>query len=237
MTGDPPLKYWAFISYSHRDRRWADWLHKRMETYRVPRQIVGGAVPTRVFPVFRDRDELSSAADLTGKVVTALGDSRNLVVICSPEAVRSRWVNEEIRHFLRLGRQDRVFAFIVAGHPEAGDCFPPALTEQGTEPVAADARDVGDGKKNAFLKLMAGVLGVEFDKLRRREYERQLRTRTIWTTALIVLAAILGTLSLYANWQRLVAIERQKIATSRMLATEALGQMRTESRSIAPVRH
>ena len=227
VTGDLPPKYWAFISYSHRDRKWADWLHKRMETYRVPRQIVGGDVPARVFPVFRDRDELSSAADLSGKVVAALGESRNLVVICSPNAAPSRWVNEEIRHFLHLGRADRVFAFIVAGQPEAGDCFPPALTEHGVEPIAADARDVGDGKKNAFLKLMAGVLGVEFDKLRRREYERQLRTRTVWTGALIVLAVVLGALSLYANSQRLVAIERQKVAMSRLLATEALGQMGT----------
>ena len=62
-------KYFAFISYSHRDERWAKWLHKKLETYRPPRRLVGrktsfGTVPARIPPVFRDRDELASAVDL-----------------------------------------------------------------------------------------------------------------------------------------------------------------------------
>jgi len=227
VPSEPAPKYWAFISYSHHDRRWAEWLHKRMETYRVPRLIVGGGVPPRAFPVFRDRDELPSASDLTGKVVASLADSRSLVVICSPAAARSRWVNEEIRQFQKLGRGDQIFALLVDGEPLAGDCFPAALTEQRAEPIAADARDTGDGKKNAFLKVMAGVLRVEFDQLRRRDHERQLRTRTAWTAVLLVLAVVLSGLALYANQQRLVAIERQKVAVSRQLATEALGQLGT----------
>jgi WD40 repeat protein len=227
VTGEQPPKYWAFISYSHRDRKWAEWLHRRMETYRVPGKLVGEGVPARAFPVFRDRDELSSASDLTGKVVSALGDSRTLVVLCSPDAARSRWVNEEIRQFQQLGGADRTFAFIIAGEPVGGECFPPALTELRAEPIAADARDGGDGRKNAFLKLMAGVLNVGYDQLRRRDYERQLRVRTIWTGLLLVLAGVLAGLTLYANRQRLVAIERQKIAVSRQLSAEALSQMGT----------
>ena len=35
------MKYWAFLSYSHTDRKWGDWLHKALETYRVPRRLVG----------------------------------------------------------------------------------------------------------------------------------------------------------------------------------------------------
>ena len=41
MTGE--FKYWAFISYSHQDKAWGDWLHKALETYRVPKRIVGRA--------------------------------------------------------------------------------------------------------------------------------------------------------------------------------------------------
>ena len=58
----PEYKYWAFISYSHQDEKWAAWLHKGLETYRVPQRLVGREerdfpVPKKIFPVFRDREE------------------------------------------------------------------------------------------------------------------------------------------------------------------------------------
>src|SRR5437016_6755700 len=83
------MKYWAFLSYSHADKKWGDWLHKALETYRVPRRLVGkesrdGKVPPRVFPIFRDREELPISADLGSNINEALQESRYLIVICSP---------------------------------------------------------------------------------------------------------------------------------------------------------
>ena len=73
-------KYWAFISYSHADEEWAKWLHKSLETYSIPGKLVGrstsGEVPKRLFPIFRDRDELPGASDLGGKLKEALTQSR-----------------------------------------------------------------------------------------------------------------------------------------------------------------
>ncbi|MBV8341695.1 MAG: toll/interleukin-1 receptor domain-containing protein, partial [Gammaproteobacteria bacterium] len=37
----PEFHYRAFLSYSHQDRGWANWLHKALETYRVPGRLVG----------------------------------------------------------------------------------------------------------------------------------------------------------------------------------------------------
>ena len=59
-------RYKAFISYSHQDEKWARWLQSSLERYRVPRRLVGkkgsrGAVPARIRPVFRDREELATA--------------------------------------------------------------------------------------------------------------------------------------------------------------------------------
>ncbi|HEY9282579.1 MAG TPA: toll/interleukin-1 receptor domain-containing protein [Pyrinomonadaceae bacterium] len=194
------FKYWAFISYSHRDEEWAQWLHKELETYRVPRRLVGrptplGPVPRRLFPVFRDREELPGSADLGGNISGALSRSRTLVVVCSPRAAASRWVNEEIKTFKALGREDRVLCLIVDGEPNATDfpasgeleCFPPALrfrvrgdgtlTEDRVEPIAADARKGKDGRENSKLKILAGLLGVGFDELRQREQQRVRRQR------------------------------------------------------------
>lgn len=211
-------KYWAFISYSHRDEEWARWLHKSLETYRVPKKIVGretrlGAVPRRIFPVFRDRDELPGAADLGGKLKNALRQSRYLIVICSPHSAKSQWVNEEVKTFKALGREDRVLCLIVGGEPfasskpgsELEECFPPAvryrvdergeLTDTGTEPIAADARRGKDGRANSKFKLLAGLLDIGYNELKQREKQRE-RARRLRLAAGIA-AAFMVTLLTY----------------------------------------
>lgn len=205
------FKYWAFISYSHADEEWAKWLHKSIETYRVPRKIVGretpnGRIPKRPFPIFRDRDELPGASDLGGKLQEALRRSRSLIVICSPKSAVSKWVNEEVKTYKALGHAGRVLCLMVDGEPNAApdsgllECFPPAVRFQVTpegevstepaEPIAADARPGKDGKTNALLKLLSGVMGVGYDELRRRERQRQ-RQRRMRFAALGVLALFL----------------------------------------------
>ncbi len=187
-------RYWAFISYSHRDADWAAWLHGALERFRVPGGL-GPEVPRRLLPVFRDREELPSAAALSAAIRAALARSRCLIVICSPDAARSRWVDEEIRAFKALGGAGPVLPLIVAGRPGispgpepvAEECFPPALrwevaadeslTGQRAEPLAADIH--ADGRADALLKLVAGTLGLGLDALRQRERRRQRRTRML----------------------------------------------------------
>jgi tetratricopeptide (TPR) repeat protein len=195
------FRYKAFISYSHKDRDWSAWLQRALENYRVPKRLVGnegefGPVPRRLAPVFRDREDLPSASDLSAKVKESLEFSETLIVICSPAAAQSRWVNEEIRQFKSLGREERVLALIVEGDPQSKDpdqqCFPPALTVSADgspcEPLAADARKWADGKLLAKLKIVAGVLGIRLDELRRRNMQR---SRRIWTFATVTSVAML----------------------------------------------
>ena len=59
-------RYRAFISYSHKDRAAGDRLFKRLDGYRPPRALRGretpfGPVPAKLYPVFRDREELASS--------------------------------------------------------------------------------------------------------------------------------------------------------------------------------
>ena len=154
-------KYRAFISYSHRDEKWATWLHKALETYRVPKYLVGketthGKVPDRLGKVFRDREELSSSHSLGTELTQALEESACQIVICSPNAAKSHWTNEEVKAYKRLGRENRIFCLIVDGEPyasgnpetEDNECFPHAvrfsagpdgeITSQPSEPIAAD---------------------------------------------------------------------------------------------------
>lgn len=201
------MRYRAFLSYSHADAAWARWLLRRLETYRVPSRLVGtqganGAIGARLGTFFRDREELPTAGDLGATIRGALTDSETLIVICSPAAAQSRWVNAEVEAFQASGRGDRVLCFVVGGIPGSADpaqqCFPPALVQpnaDGTlrEPLAADARREGDGRERAFLKLVAGLLGVGYDALVQREAQRrQRRWAAVAAASLAGMAIALG---------------------------------------------
>ena len=112
---DKNKKYFAFISYKSEDTEWATWIQHELEHYRLPSSFNGRTdVPQELRPVFRDIDELS-AGNLPEQIREALMDSQNLIVICSPEAAKSPWVNQEIETFISLGRTERIFPFIVEG--------------------------------------------------------------------------------------------------------------------------
>jgi len=217
------MRYRAFISYSHADEASARWLFKRLETYRVPPRLVGhagtdGPIQARLGAFFRDRDELTASSDLSGTIRAALADSAALIVICSPAAAASRWVNAEIAAFRASGRGAQIYAFVVAGEPgsgaDAGGCFPEALLVPGadgqpTEPLAADARKAGDGRERALLKLVAGLLGISFDALAQREAQRRQRKLALVTTASLAGMAIAIGLAVTAVVARNDAQRRQ----------------------------
>ncbi|WP_414828444.1 toll/interleukin-1 receptor domain-containing protein [Alteromonas sp. H39] len=133
-NASPDWRYRAFISYSHKDKAIALWLHRELERYRIPSKLVGtqttlGKVPQKLSPIFRDQDELPASGNLGQELHDALANSLCLIVICSPAAAQSRWVNEEIRQFKMIHGADNVLAFIVDGEPNSrpemtdAECF------------------------------------------------------------------------------------------------------------------
>ena len=212
MENESVPRYLAFISYSSKDRHEAVRLHRQLERFRIPRALVGRPgrdvpVPRSLFPIFRDRDELPLSADIGTSIEDALRASRYLIVLCSPDAAGSHWVNEEVRYFKSLGHDDRILAIILRGEPNASDhpaaaaaeCFPPALrhrvdaagqlTAERAEPIAGDLRPGGDGPRAVLLKAVAGIIGVGYNALARREL-----TRRRWQLAFLVLflSALIG---------------------------------------------
>src|SRR5579862_485294 len=247
---DAGCRYSAFISYAHEDERWAKWLQSALERYRVPRRLVGkhtafGILSRRLAPVFRDRSDLSAATDLGETITKALQASAHLVVIGSPAATASPWVNQEIAAFQRFGRGRRIFCVIVAGEPnatklagrEAEECFPPALRLPvdgtggvATEPIAADARPGGDGRSNVKLKILAGLLDVGFDVLKQREQRRRIRRLTLVTSLSLVMMLITTGLAISAYNARLAAEQRQREAET--LVDFMLGDLNDKLRQV-----
>jgi tetratricopeptide (TPR) repeat protein len=235
--GVPRLRtrFYAFLSYSHKDRELADWLHRELEHFRVPSALAGkltanGVVPRRLTPIFRDQHDLPAGDDLAVEIEAALAASQFLVVLCSPTAAKSRWTNLEIESFKRTRPEGCVLAAVVAGEPfasdmkgrEAEECFPPALrykydrrghqTSKRAEPLAADFRETGEGKRLAFLKLVAGMLGVGLDELVQRATTRRHRQLAYVAAASLAGMAVTSTLALTAIQARDAAREQRRQA-------------------------
>jgi tetratricopeptide (TPR) repeat protein len=228
-------RYYAFLSYSHRDKELADWLHRELEKFRVPNSLAGkltanGVVPKRLAPVFRDQQDLSAGGDLAQEIKAALAGSQFLIVLCSPTAATSRWTNQEIESFKRTRPEGCVLAAVVAGEPFASDvpghekeeCFPPALrykydrrghqTAKRAEPLAADFRESGEGQRVAFLKLVAGMLGVGLDELVQRDTTRRHRRMAWLAAASLGGMAVTSTLAVTAFQARNEAREQRREA-------------------------
>jgi len=228
-------RYYAFLSYSHKDKELADWLHRELEKFRVPSSLAGkltanGVVPRRLTPIFRDQHDLSAGDDLAVEIEAALAASQFLVVLCSPTAAKSHWTNLEIESFKRTRPEGCVLAAVVAGEPFASDipgredeeCFPPALrykydrrghrTQKRAEPLAADFRAVGEGKRLAFLKLVAGMLGVGLDELVQRDQTRRHRQLAFLAAGSLAGMAITSTLAVTAIQARDSAREQRRQA-------------------------
>lgn len=246
---DRARRYKAFISYSHTDQKSARWLHNTLETFRVPGRLVGtrtpvGTVPSRLGPIFIDRKELSPSGSLTAAVREALEQSEFLIVVCSPEAARSRWVNQEIIEFKRIRGEASIHCVIVDGEPfasrhadgstngESEECFPLALryrinadgqlTDEPVEPIAADLRPGGDGKRMVRLKMVASLIGVGLDELIQREAQRHHRRLFGLTAASLTGMLIMSVLTL-------TAISARKDAEQARSATE---QQRAEAEDL-----
>jgi tetratricopeptide (TPR) repeat protein len=241
---DTAYAYRAFISYSHRDKEIAQRLHRAIESYPIPSKLVGkvtalGRTPRRLRPIFRDREELPASGDLSAELSAALRQSMFLIVICSPAAAKSRWVNEEIKQFKQVHGDGRVLALIVDGEPHASEipgrdhreCFPEALrfrigadgylSDIPAEPIAADYQREADGPRLATQKLIAGLTGLKLDELVQRETQRRIAQATAVAVGAVMGMVVTGGLAFYANSLRIEADRQRTIAEHEAAAARA----------------
>ncbi|NNE49201.1 MAG: toll/interleukin-1 receptor domain-containing protein [Altererythrobacter sp.] len=212
--------YKAFISYSWADAKWGKWLQQAVETYRTPKALIEKhagmrEIPASLTPLFKDREEQAAGASIGASIDAALADSEYLIVICSPQSAQSQWVNHEIAWFKTNRNPDKILALIVDGEPGDAEreCFPKALTHKvapdltitdapDDAPLAADAREGGDGKRLAKMKLVAAMLGVGLDQLLRRDDRRRVLRARVIAGASLALALVMSGLTWFAVEQR-----------------------------------
>lgn len=241
------FRYAAFISYSSKDGVFARRLHKALEGYGIPSSL-GAVSPTgsqkrnRIYPVFRDREELS-AGELGEQIESGLRTSGALIVVCSLDSAVSPWVQKEIELFAELGRRDRIFAIIADTAPLAdtsgGDCTESclpsafrgdALAGDKLEPLAADARRGKDGFHNAWLKIVAGLVGISPGVLIDRDTARR-RGRMARNAAIAVLLTIgaVGLIATESQWRPALYAQLNSERYYDVVFTEAVSGPRARS--------
>ncbi len=196
-------KYFAFISYSHKDKDAAKKLQNFIQGYKIPAKLEDRPdLPKRIGRVFRDEDELAGD-ELTPQIEEALRQSRYLIVVCSPNSANSKYVNEEIEYFKSLGGETKILPYIIAGKATTDEdpdcCYAPALKEnqEKYQIVGGDAQE--NGAEAASVKLIAGMLRLEFNTLydRFRKAEKRKRKIVITVSATFVLLATLVSLIIF----------------------------------------
>ena len=149
-------------------------------------------VPQRRLNVFRDE------ADMTGPeyysaVNAHLRGSRKLIVICSPAARQSRYVDEEIRSFAAARGSEHIIPLLFSGIPnnevkpgeETLAAFPAALCEALEMPLAvswrgwdSDAGPVSEGMfRSSWYALLANLYEVSRNEIERRDAVKRARDR------------------------------------------------------------
>ncbi|MEU5845655.1 TIR domain-containing protein [Saccharopolyspora shandongensis] len=242
----PQSSYDVFVSYSHaKDRPVATALQTGLQKlgkrwYRM-----------RALRVFRDDTSLSANPHLWESIERGLRGSRYFVLMGSPEAAASKWVQREVE-FWQQHRSPETFLVVVTDGEivwdQASDDFDWSRTtalprqlsgwfrgEPLWVPLDGARRDARLSMTNfefrsAVCRLAATVHGVAPDELDSEDI-RQHAKAVRWRRASVLALSLLTILSVVAGsiawWQRGVAQEQTRVALSRALAAEA--QARAES--------
>ncbi|MFE6925910.1 toll/interleukin-1 receptor domain-containing protein, partial [Nocardia sp. NPDC057663] len=244
--------YDAFISYTHHDRPVAAGIQKSL--HRIGRRV--GRL--HALRVFRDATDLTASPDLWGKVTDAMDRARYLIVVLSPTAAASGWVNKEVTHWLQDRGPERLLFVVAGGHltwdqdtgrfdPDRSTAALPVLTEPGAlaaEPFYVDVSDDApwDPRAPMFREkvtdLAAPIHGkpkyeLASDDLReQRRFRRLRRAAIVGLVLLTVIAVIAATI---AFMQRREAIHQRNQVIARLLVSDARAML-AGSRSGGDVR-
>lgn len=200
-------KYIAFISYKREDEKWAKWLQKKLESYRLPTAIrkENPSLPNNIRPIFRDQTELASGK-LKEEIEKGLNSSKYLIVICSPHSAKSLWVSKEVQHFIDLGREEYIIPFIIGGTPNAkkseDECFPLELRKLNNEKELLGINIHEMGRDAAAIKVVARMFDLRFDALWQR-YKKEKRKKMICLGLILVFIVLLisSSIKLYYDYK------------------------------------
>jgi WD40 repeat protein len=232
--------YDAFISYSHAaDGQLAPALQAGLQALGKP------WYRRRALRVFRDKTSLSATPELWPTIERALAGSRYFVVLASPEAAASRWVDQEVGWWREHRSPSGVLIGLTGGElawDEARQAFDPARTTAlppaafgwfAREPLWVDLRWAREVRhvslrhprfREGVADLAAPIRQLPKDELIGediRQHRRALGLARGAVTSLILLTVLAVVAASVAVGQRNDAQEQTRLATARQVAATA----------------
>lgn len=222
------LIYGGFISYSHAaDGLLAPRLQSGLQRFAKPWW------KRRALRIFRDESSLSANPHLWSSITDALDQSDWFVLLLSPEAAESSWVNDEIEYWLECKDSNRIIPVLTGGdlawsdNDFTSDAVPPALQNAFlSEPRWVDLRfadseeqlDLSNPRFSAAVADIASAIrGVPKDELESEEVRQHRRTvRTAWAAgfALVFLAVVAAFFAVQSRRSADLAQSRQLAAAA-----------------------
>jgi WD40 repeat protein len=235
------MRYDAFLSYSHAaDGKLAPALQRALHRFARPWNRM------RALRVFRDTTSLAATPELWPTIVAALGQSSHFLLLASPRAAASKWVQREVQWWFANRPAGKLFVLLTAGTiawDEDTRDFDWKLTTAlpdlvrgkfQSEPLYVDLTWADDQDhlslqntrfRQAILDIAAPLHGKDKDQLDGEDVHQFRRTRRLRAAAMAGLGALAlatTTAAVVAVKERNLAIAQARIALSRQLAAEAL---------------
>ncbi len=221
----------GFISYSHTaDELLAPRLQAALQAFAKPWW------KRRAVRVFRDQSSLSANPHLWSSITAALDASDWFILLTSPEAASSSWVDREVAYWRKHKDPERILPVLTdgtlawdeaSGRLDPDSTVPPSLVDAfNGEPRWVDLRwaedetqlDLRNGRfRDVVADIASSLRGIPKDDLESEEVRQHRRTRrTAWgagiALAVLVVAAVTGAL---------IAIDQREQAEAQRVLAEA----------------
>ncbi len=198
-------KYFAFISYSRKDKVAAEWLQKGMEHFRYPREsvVMSKCPPHKKFvrPIFLDKNELEvSSTSFNSDIERCLANSKYLIILCTPSSAHSPWVNAELEYFLKTHNSDLSLVLpIIADDAGVNAIFGGYFAKYKEKFLQRNLPDMSnqgggtkkDAKSLALAKTLSYLLGMSVTQIHDRFKLEQKRKAHIFIFYLLFFISII----------------------------------------------
>ena len=240
------FNYFAFISYSHGDMLFARKLHRKLETYNISSVLKEEKKRSKLYPICRDETAFSTGF-LDEVIKEKLCESKKLIVLCSKKSAESKYVCEEIEYFADIYGMGNIIPVICEKYTDVEDgenderviaerkkeerkkmlpgilnCDEGELVDKGCKKELLDIDVNAYSYRYMFLKIVAGILDMEFEAFEKRDRQRLKKRIAVFSAISLFMVSVLVAVGLYGVRFFNKGIISREVSVAKQVSSEKL---------------